>query len=635
MEYSESTNEHLNNNSEDFLDMEMQLSHLHADTEVCNLKSGVAKKPQAWKYEYFWEEGNYKIYSYKVKRWDSINKIKQNLNAKQLGLKTKEWILLKDKNWNILNNHIILWQEIRIWIPKDNIIEVEVKIIDWMKCKWWEYFWIDVSRFNNALRQNTWESNESYKKRYNEYWENCYNSFKQRNEERWDSKEQDARWVSFIYIRAWDGRSSDVPADKDSIKNWTNFIKKYNEEKSINHEQIASWFYWTLTNQKDIQKQADDFLNIYNEYKDIPWWHNLVPMLDLETDRFHEFKRKYTNQNGKIVEEHYNPNQFTENALKRLQYIETKTWIIPGIYVWAKAYGDYIRWDKRFDKYLTRLTAYPSSNSRTGRENGTARRINFQEWSVNVWTSSNPINTKPNMYQSSQEGTVDWTSAEVRERNERKPYMDTDMDHTKDITKLFAENNKSDSTPQPEPTPTPVEPEPTPTPVEPEPTPTPVEPEPAPTPVEPEPAPTPTEPEFTKKNVSVDCNYMVYSCIAPTWATPDSIRNDAVNKNLINSKNKNRILVTDKHWKAITNFAAWDKIYVKIPLFLYTNKSRDNCKVYSYTIQKNCNTEALKKQAAGALNVQQNKVSIVKINWELYPNKKIFKTWEKIYVKVK
>ena len=61
MEYSESTNEHLNNNSEDFLDMEMQLSHLHADTEVCNLKSGVAKKPQAWKYEYFWEEGNYKI----------------------------------------------------------------------------------------------------------------------------------------------------------------------------------------------------------------------------------------------------------------------------------------------------------------------------------------------------------------------------------------------------------------------------------------------------------------------------------------------------------------------------------------------------------------------------------------------
>ena len=47
MEYSESTNEHLNNNSEDFLDMEMQLSHLHTDTEMSNLKSGVAKKPQA------------------------------------------------------------------------------------------------------------------------------------------------------------------------------------------------------------------------------------------------------------------------------------------------------------------------------------------------------------------------------------------------------------------------------------------------------------------------------------------------------------------------------------------------------------------------------------------------------------
>ena len=48
------------------------------------------------------------------------------------------------------------------------------------------------------------------------------------------------------------------------------------------------------------------------------------------------------------------------------------------------------------------------------------------------------------MYQSSQEWSVAWASAEVKE-NDWKKYMDTDMDHTKDITKLFSKNNLSNN----------------------------------------------------------------------------------------------------------------------------------------------------------------------------------------------
>ena len=636
MTYSESTNEYLNDNPSELLDMEMELSHLQAHTNISNLKEWVTDNPQSWNFEYIEDNWNYKIYSYTVKRRDSIHSIK-NLAEEQLKLRTQRWINITYTNWNEYSQWgvLIAWQKVHIMIPKTDFTETvdnSIEIVDWMKCKWWEYFWIDVSRFNNGVRRLEWESDKSYKARCEKYWDNCYDDFIERNEKKWNSEWWDVRWVSFIYIRAWDGLSNDVPADKESIKNWTNFIKKYNQEEAIkdNHEQIASWFYWTLTNRKSIQTQADNFLKVYDEYKDIPWWHNLVPMLDLETDRFTEVKTWHKDKKGRVVvDERYTPQQFKENALQWLQYIETKTWVIPGIYVWAKAYGNYIKWDKRFDKYLTRITAYPGSSRKTGREMGTARRINFEEWSVNVWTSSQPIDIKPDMYQSSQEWSVAWASAEVKEKDKKK-YMDTDMNHTKDITKLFAENNRLNNTPT-TPEPTPTTPEPTPT----TPEPTPTTPEPAPT--TPEPTPTTPEPtpEFTKKNVSTDCNYMVYSYITPAGSTPDSIKNDAVRKNLTNNKNKDRILVTDRHWAPLNQFNAWDKIYVKIPLFLYQRISSDNCKVYSYIIQKGCNLEALKNQAAQALNVQKNTVSITDTQWKPYSNNKSFTVWEKIFVKVK
>jgi hypothetical protein len=48
-------------------------------------------------------------------------------------------------------------------------------------------------------------------------------------------------------------------------------------------------------------------------------------MLDLETDRFTEVKRRYKDKRGKTVVERYKPQEFKENALKWLQYVEKKT----------------------------------------------------------------------------------------------------------------------------------------------------------------------------------------------------------------------------------------------------------------------------------------------------------------------
>ena len=49
-------------------------------------------------------------------------------------------------------------------------------------------------------------------------------------------------------------------------------------------------------------------------------------MLDLETNRFTEVKKTHRNKNGKIViDERYTPQQFRDNALQWLQYVEKKT----------------------------------------------------------------------------------------------------------------------------------------------------------------------------------------------------------------------------------------------------------------------------------------------------------------------
>ena len=394
---------------------------LETKKETSNKSEIKKQNTNPWTFKYEKSGKDYTVYSYNIGNstktyWNILNDLGNDFK-----LKNDKWILITDSKWKELQ-----WpfknEKIYIKIP-NYLFENDVKIIDWMKCKWWEYFWIDVSRYNDQINLA---------------------SFEERNNKKWETIGNDKRWVSFIYIRAGDGHPNAKPSeDKKSVTNWTNFVKKHNNDRKVKdkHEQIATWFYWTLTNKKSATTQANDFLKIYNRYKDASWWEKLIPMIDLETDRRKEVKKIHKNKKGKIIKkEYYTPNEFKEKALQWLQHVEKKTWVVPGIYVWAKAYGDHLRWDNRFNKYITWLSAYSSNNS-NGREDGNVRRINFKEWSVNVWSSKNPIKVKPTMYQSSQEWTVPWTAAKHKEKD-GKTYYDTDMDHTKDITKLFSKNNR-------------------------------------------------------------------------------------------------------------------------------------------------------------------------------------------------
>ncbi len=269
-----------------------------------------------------------------------------------------------------------------------NGVENETTSTEKLKCKWWEYLWIDVSRFNTMMNLE---------------------AFKKWNRENWDSKDNALRWVSFIYIRAWDGAPKDSEWDKKMLENWINFVNEYNNDIQVknNHEEIAAWLYWRLSLKKDRtwEDEAKEFLEMYNKYKNKQWVCQLVPMLDLENNMFNN-----------------DPSKIKEKALKRLEYVEKQTWIVPGLYVWAAAYGDYIKNDSRFDKYQTVWIAAYSNY-----------RVNQEEWTILVWWSKKTT-VRPAMYQFSETWSVPWTWTSKWE---------TDKNHTKDIAMLYTKNNTS------------------------------------------------------------------------------------------------------------------------------------------------------------------------------------------------
>ncbi len=405
----ESLNERLNHSKNGLRETETELSGLETNTKVNGLKWEIKEDPNAWKIidtkriSSDW----YKVYSYIVKDWALTGWIKRQA-VKQLKLKDDKWIIITNINWEPKHGYgqfhrFKKWEKVYVKISQEHK-ESENKVIDGMKCKWGEYFWIDISHFNEDIDLE---------------------KFKTWNRTKWDSKKSDTRWVSFVYIRASDWKTEDT-----KVKKHVNKIKEYNNDRTIkdNHEQIAVWFYHRM-NSYATEVQAEAFLKTYEKYKNTAWWNNLVPMLDLEWDRIKKSEKE----------------DVRNKALAWLQNVEENTWIIPGIYVTTSIYRNYILEDNRFNKYLTRIAAYPESDKITKREIWTAERINFNKGTVNVWTSSQKI-IKPTMYQSSQEWTVDWAYAIITEnkgkRNEKK-YHDTDMDHTKDITKLFSKNNKS------------------------------------------------------------------------------------------------------------------------------------------------------------------------------------------------
>ena len=90
----------------------------------------------------------------------------------------------------------------------------------------------------------------------------------------------------------------------------------------------------------------------------------------------------------------------------------------PIIYINLSNYKQYISWDSRFNKYEKRIAAYNNDN----------RDSSFAQ------SGSIDNGIKPSIYQSRQTWRVNGTS---------NGYWHTDMNRTKNISKLFIENNKS------------------------------------------------------------------------------------------------------------------------------------------------------------------------------------------------
>ena len=376
------------------------LESFNPNSDVIPELQGVLKelsdlKPKIWKFDYIRDSDEYKIYSYTINYWAIPATIRGLLMTKGLNLGNITWILITDVKWNKYDEtHIFKkWEKIYIKVPKKKVEkedpEPEKKPPEDMKCKWWEYFWIDISHHNQNINLK---------------------EFKDRNRLKWDSEKQDRRWVSFVYIRASDWKKTDK-----KLTSHVNKIAEYNRDATIikNKEKIAVWFYHRL-NWSNSKEQANHFIKLYKENKDKCWWNNLIPMCDVENWWNPWWMNKKNNET-----EIQNKSRIRSQILTRLTTVESKTWVIPWIYINLSNYKKYISWDPKFMKYETRIAAYDSNN----------RDNSFDAY----WTIDNS-GTTPTIYQSRQTWKVDGAS-----NND----WYTDMDRTKDITKLFSKNNKS------------------------------------------------------------------------------------------------------------------------------------------------------------------------------------------------
>ena len=262
-----------------------------------------------------------------------------------------------------------------------------------MKCKWSEYFWIDISDKNENINLT---------------------KFKQWNRKKRDSERMDWRWVSFVYIRASDWLKTDK-----KLTNHLNNIAEYNKDKDVinNKEKVAVWFYHRL-NWYDPIKQADYFVELYTKNKNKSWGKDLIPMCDVEN-----WWTTWWMSNRKKETEKENKERVRNQILTRLEKVESETWIVPWIYINLSNYKKYISWYDKFKRYKTRVAAYDNIR----RDNSFAES----------WTIDNS-GLSPSVYQSRQTWKVDWAS---------NSYWYTDMDRIKDIRKILSKNNKSKSIP--------------------------------------------------------------------------------------------------------------------------------------------------------------------------------------------
>lgn len=266
-----------------------------------------------------------------------------------------------------------------------------------MRCKEWEYFWIDISHFNKRL--------------------DC-DKLIALNRKKWDSKKPDVRWMSFVFIRSSDGLTADSQCSAH-----TNVIRRYNTDKNViaNKEKIAVWYYHRMSPIGSWVEQANLFLKLYKKNQWVSGWNTLIPMLDFEWG----WLKTISVKDARI------------KASNWLSTVEKWTGVTPGLYVTPYIYKRYFAWDSRFKDFPLWIAAYPPSDKKTKKEIWTSPRINFKEWSVNVaYSSKDPKEwVNPACYQSSQQWKLPWTG-------DRDWY--TDVDHSKNMDLIVTVQNKSD-----------------------------------------------------------------------------------------------------------------------------------------------------------------------------------------------
>lgn len=355
-----------------------------------------------------------------IDAWDKKiwEKIEENMR--------KQWKDTSKKMWHFFRSNILktlLWVWLITWwwveISKNNENQHDknqdkekIEIKEWTYLdKFWndnKIFIIDVSEYNEL---NLWK-------------------FKEWNKKRWESKKEDARWVSGIYIRV----QKEWWADKDFQKFYEQ-IKEYNKTAEQG-QHIAVWWYIYFNKANDaisdkwIEKQVNDAINrlkIINDDND--WVVDLVPMLDFEFKKDPWVKSERWKKYKKAV-------------LKRLKLFKEKTWITPGIYASWTIYHDYFLNDPEFAEYKVRIATY-----------NWKRVDQSPDWhSVFIWPISDSKTFQPELIQFTEGIKWSWFWTEWR-GNDNLDWSTTTKEKFKDLiiknndapNDLYGKNNDKPS----------------------------------------------------------------------------------------------------------------------------------------------------------------------------------------------
>lgn len=317
----ESKNERLKFSRNGSQKTEIWLSRLKTDTNLKNLETKI-RKPKTWIFEYIRisSDQKYKVYSYIIKTWWTPNAVRAQA-LKNGKAESKNWILVTNIKWKPYdeNHRFSAWDKIYVKIPSNKETNNSKEEF---RCKWWKYFWIDISSHNGSIDLNR---------------------FKRWNRAQRDSPNTQERWISLVYIRASDNVSSDK-----RINEHVNNICKYNKQVNEN-EKIAIWFYHRLS-WSPWKQQADAFIKTYKEQSSKLWWKKLIPMVDVED----------WGKNGWVTQAQKNNNRekVRNNTLNWINYIEKELGITPWIYTNNNVNNGFFWNDSRFNKYKKWIARY-------------------------------------------------------------------------------------------------------------------------------------------------------------------------------------------------------------------------------------------------------------------------------------